>query len=490
MLADIRGGCIRIVVVYKVDRLTRSLADFAKVIELFDANDVSFVSVTQQFNTSSSMGQLTLNVLLSFSQFEREVTGERIRDKIAASKKKGVWMGGNPPMGYLPHERSLVIDEPHAERIREIYRIYLKTGSVAELKKEVDQRGWVSPERTSRRDHHVGGRLISAGNLRLTLQNPIYCRRIVHKGTIHEGKHPAIIDEQLWHTVQDRLRSTLEHHKTRRHAAFPCLLAGRVFDSDGKKFEAEHAGNKTKRHRYYVGPRQDGEGTVSAEPTVRIPANELEEVVVNTLINLLRDESRMLELFGKTSKEDAHQCLALASVMTQRLMGSDASDKITVIHALLQGVTVHRDHIELVVRSDGLRSSGQVASTKSPTEVISVPVKLRRSGIATRLVIHPEGDAKPQGPDPKLGALISKAHEWRSRLTSGRYDGIQAIAAEDKVSSSYVTRVIYVALMAPDLTLRILKGDHPPELNARRLLEMVPLPEQWEDQRLLFGMSS
>jgi site-specific DNA recombinase len=200
LLADIAAKRVRVVVVYKVDRLTRSLADFAKLVELFDAQGVSFVSVTQQFNTTSSMGRLTLNVLLSFAQFEREVTGERIRDKIAASKKKGLWMGGNAPMGYVPHERTLRIDEVQAQRVREIFSLYLELGSVYKLKAELHRRGWTTPMRGGK----LGGRPFHRGNLYRMLANPIYIGQIGHKGVTYPGQHPAIIDAALWQAVQER----------------------------------------------------------------------------------------------------------------------------------------------------------------------------------------------------------------------------------------------------------------------------------------------
>jgi DNA invertase Pin-like site-specific DNA recombinase len=386
LLSVIRAGRIRIVVVYKVDRLTRSLADFAKLVELFDAHDVSFVSVTQQFNTTSSMGRLTLNVLLSFAQFEREVTGERIRDKIAASKRKGMWMGGNPPMGYIPRDRSLVVDDTQAQRIREIFQLYLDIGSVPQLKKEIDRRGWVSPQRMSRRNNLVGGRPFSAGNLRLMLQNPIYRGQIVHKGAIHEGQHQAIIDDQLWHAVRDLLGQTLERHRTRRHATVASLLAGRVFDADGRKFTVDHAVKKTKRYRYYVCARQNDSGELSSADAARIPANELEDVVVDALINLLRDEPRMVEFLGKGRAEEIRQPLAQAIVMAQRLSGNNASDKIEVLHALLERATVHRDHIDLAVQPNGLRASDDAGPANFAMAVISVPVRLRRSGMAMRLM--------------------------------------------------------------------------------------------------------
>ena len=189
LLADIKLRRVKVVVVYKVDRLTRSLADFAKMVELFDSHGVSFISVTQQFNTTSSMGRLTLNVLLSFAQFEREVTGERIRDKIAASKRKGMWMGGFAPIGYVPHERTLAVDEPRAQRVREIFQLYLELGCVRRLKLELDARGWKTPERQGKRPG--GGRAFTRGHLYRLLSNPIYIGRIAHKGVIHPGQHQA-----------------------------------------------------------------------------------------------------------------------------------------------------------------------------------------------------------------------------------------------------------------------------------------------------------
>ena len=205
LLTDIETGKVKVVVVYKVDRLTRSLADFAKMVELFDAHGVSFVSVTQQFNTTSSMGRLTLNVLLSFAQFEREVTGERIRDKIAASKRKGMWMGGIPPVGYTPHERTLVIDEPQAARVREIFRLYLELNCVRLLGKQLKERNWLTPPRNIKRQGAGGNRPYSRGHLYRLLRNPIYIGRVPHRGESYEGNHPAIIDQVTWDTVQQRL---------------------------------------------------------------------------------------------------------------------------------------------------------------------------------------------------------------------------------------------------------------------------------------------
>jgi len=234
LLTDIRAGRIDIVVVYKVDRLTRSLADFARLVELFDAEAVSFVSVTQQFNTTSSMGRLTLNVLLSFAQFEREVTGERIRDKIAASKKKGMWMGGNVPLGYDASERTLVINPAEAETVRRVFALYRELGCVRRVKEAADRLGLRTKCSTTRNGtERGGGKPFSRGHLYTMLSNPIYTGHIAHKGELHPGQQAALIDDESWSTVRDQLAANTSNHRRRAKAAEPSLLAGLLVDARG-----------------------------------------------------------------------------------------------------------------------------------------------------------------------------------------------------------------------------------------------------------------
>jgi site-specific DNA recombinase len=231
LLDDIRAGKVDVVVVYKVDRLTRSLADFAKIVEIFDAQRVSFVSVTQAFNTTTSMGRLTLNVLLSFAQFEREVTGERIRDKIAASKKKGMWMGGQPALGYDVKERKLVVNEAEAETVRNIFRRYLELGTVRALRDDLAAAGVVSKRRMAADGSAYGGQRFSRGALYLMLKNRIYRGEIVHKGKAFPGEHAAIVDEDLWRGVQSHLEENRTERREGDKALEPSLLAGIVFDA-------------------------------------------------------------------------------------------------------------------------------------------------------------------------------------------------------------------------------------------------------------------
>jgi len=247
LLADIAAGRVDTVVVYKIDRLTRSLADFAKIVEILDTTGASFVSVTQQFNTTTSMGRLTLNVLLSFAQFEREVIGERIRDKIAASKRKGMWMGGVPLFGYRAQDRKLVIIDSEAELVRSIFRRYTELGSVRLLKQELEVRGVTTRAWTSASGRRVGGKPFSRGALYLILQNRIYLGDIVHKGQSHRGEHPPIIDQPLWEAVQAQLASNTSQHNPGSRTRQPSLLAGMLFDRDGNRMTPSYAVKKGRR---------------------------------------------------------------------------------------------------------------------------------------------------------------------------------------------------------------------------------------------------
>ena len=252
LLGDIGAGKVDVVVVYKIDRLTRSLFDFAKIVEAFDARGVSFVSITQQFNTTTSMGRLTLNVLLSFAQFEREVAGERIRDKIAASKKKGMWMGGLPSLGYDVQNRKLVVNEEEARTVVHIFRRYVELRSVRVLQAELDVAGIRSKRRILADGTPFGGQKLSRGALYLMLQNRIYRGEITHKGSAYPGEHQPIIDKALWDEVQAILAENRVNRTTGADAKQPSLLAGLIFDETGERLTPSHAVKKGTRYRYYV----------------------------------------------------------------------------------------------------------------------------------------------------------------------------------------------------------------------------------------------
>src|SRR5690349_7929075 len=306
LLADIRAGRIDIVVVYKVDRLTRSLTDFARLVELFDAEAVSFVSVTQQFNTTSSMGRLTLNVLLSFAQFEREVTGERIRDKIAASKKKGMWMGGNVPLGYDANERTLVINPDEAETVRRIFALYRELGCVRRVKEEADRLGLRTKCRTAANGAERGGKPFSRGHLYTLLSNPIYTGQIMHKGQLHPGQQPALIDDASWSIVRDQLATNTSDHRHKAKAAEPSLLAGLLVDARGERLTPSHAVKKGQRYRYYVSAALITDAGTDRAQGWRLAAREIEEAVIRILADALTSPTKLVERFGAVGMPSDH----------------------------------------------------------------------------------------------------------------------------------------------------------------------------------------
>jgi DNA invertase Pin-like site-specific DNA recombinase len=277
LIADIRARLIDVVVVYKVDRLTRSLADFAKLVELFDQHQVSFVSVTQSFNTTTSMGRLTLNILLSFAQFEREVIGERIRDKFAASRARGMWMGGFVPLGYVVKDRKLIINRPEAAKVRMIFQSFVRLGSATALARSLRSDG-VTGKR---------GKLVDKGYLYKLLKNRVYVGEAVHKGTAYPGEHKAIIDRRLWGKVQTILRESPRVRAVRTRAQTPALLKGLIFGPTGRAMSPTHTRKGGRLYRYYIS-QSVIKGGAGACPVGRVPAAEIEAAVVDQLRNVLR----------------------------------------------------------------------------------------------------------------------------------------------------------------------------------------------------------
>lgn len=484
LLAEITARRVRVVVVYKVDRLTRSLADFAKLVELFDAHGVSFVSVTQAFNTTTSMGRLTLNVLLSFAQFEREVTGERIRDKIAASKKKGMWMGGFAPIGYGPHERSLAIDDVQAERVREIFRLYRELESVDRLHAELQQRGWRTPARVLPRPG--GDRPFTRGHLYRILGNPVYIGQIVHKGVAYPGQHLAIVEPELWQAVQERLSLNLHGHRCKTNAKEPSLLAGLVFDDQGTRLAPSHATKGSRRYRYYV--RQDKAASDDVKP-LRVPAPELEDAVTDALEGFLTDEARLLGLMGSVDADRVRSRLQGAAGLAEGMR--DAGGRIDRVQRLVARVALGANAIEVTVRVAAIWLDGVDESSPSSSEpmltTLTVPAQLKRCGQAVRLIVKAAVDPKNRLPDQRLLGLLAKAQGWFRLLSSGQADSVLSIAQAHRMASADVTRVVYLAFLAPDIVQTIVRGAQPQELNIKRMLAAAPLPMDWAEQRRVLG---
>src|SRR5437588_3864267 len=322
LLADLTAGRVDTIVVYKIDRLTRSLADFAKIVEIFDAAGASFVSVTQQFNTTTSMGRLTLNVLLSFAQFEREVTGERIRDKIAASKQKGMWMGGWVPIGYDRKDRTLTINETEAVTVRTIFDLFLKLKNVQRVQAELARLNLRTKPYATPRGRAVGGLFFARGHLSTILANPLYIGEIEHKGVRYPGQHPPLIDATTWGAVQAQLAANHRENRTRTNAKSKNLLAGLIYDDAGNRLVSSHATKNGKRYRYYVTSEGTGRSVAAASaPRLWLPAAMIDGLVLTTLQSFLSDKAQISTLLRKTRcrPADVGSGLGIASMLADSL---------------------------------------------------------------------------------------------------------------------------------------------------------------------------
>ena len=495
LLADVKAGRVDTIVVYKIDRLTRSLADFAKIVEILDAKGASFVSVTQQFNTTTSMGRLTLNVLLSFAQFEREVIGERIRDKIAASKKKGMWMGGVPPLGYQAQDRKLVIVDSEAEIVRFIFRRYAELGSVRWLRDELEALSIQSKLRTSASGRISGGKPFARGALYLMLQNRIYRGEIVHKEQSHPGEHPPIIDQPLWDAVQAQLAGNAAQRNEGGKTRQPSLLAGMLFDRDGNRMTPSHAIKKGTRYRYYVSRSLITKDRTENSAGLRIPAAEIEQLVSDRVHRWLLDPG---SIYKSTSAR-----LADASIQ-QRLVARTAeigkrwpelpvARKRAVLTALIERIEVSVDQIDIRLRPPRLSALLDTAApsqgaTDDETEILSVPVRLRRAGREIRMVIDGT-DPFAAKPDARLIRLLLRARRFNATLAQGEGIPFAALAQREGVGRSYFTRLVRLSYLAPDITQAILDGRQPRDLTAEKLLEHSRLPLAWHDQRIALGFA-
>ena len=492
LLADIRTGRIDIVVVYKVDRLTRSLADFARLVELFDAQGVSFVSVTQQFNTTSSMGRLTLNVLLSFAQFEREVTGERIRDKIAASKKKGLWMGGNLPLGYDADERALIINPAEAETVRRIFALYREHGCVRRVKDEADRLRLRTKRRTMANGAERGGTPFSRGHIYRLLSNPIYTGRIAHKGGLYPGQHPPLIDDETWTAVRNELSANAGNHRRRTTAAEPSLLAGMLVDAQGEPLTPSHAVKKGRRYRYYVSAAPITEAARGCTRNWRLAAQEIEDCVISVLINALTSPARLLDRLDTPDMpgDQMRRLFGRATRLAATLCNSRGG-RVKVIRELIERVIVDEKRIVVAMRrgalSDGevaLRASGSSGSAIELTHA----VEFKRRGAATKMVLpglapHQNVSSKC---DPALLKAIARGRAWFDELAAGRVRSLQELALRDGITRRYIRRLVDLAFLSPQLVEVILQGRQPIELTTTRLTEF-DLPLDWTEQHRLLA---
>ena len=475
LLADVAAGKIDIIVVYKVDRLTRSLLDFAKLVEAFDKAGTSFVSVTQSFNTTTSMGRLTLNMLLSFAQFEREVTAERIRDKIAASKAKGMWMGGTPPLGYRPNGRSLSIVEEHAEIVRDIYRRYRALGKVSLVAAELERDGVQTPERVSGSGRKFGRRPFSKGNLYFILKNPIYFGEIRHRGETYPGQHSAIVDQEIWNEVQERLKVNLRGER-RARAANASPLAGILFDGAGEALIPVHACKGKVRYRYYVSRALQHGGASDGRKGIRVPAGELENHVAEIIARALDDPTTVATILNVADTEIhslTQSCVALAH---------DLRKTPNRLAELVSQVRLLPDNIEVEASTAGLAAALRLDLTECPPHFpLAAAVRLKRHGHVTRLV-QPDGRSPAlTRPNASLISLLARARCWWRQLAGGELD-VAELARRDGVTASYVTRVVRLAFLSPPVTEAILHGRQRPDVTSAGLLTLDGFPVLWSAQ--------
>ena len=429
LLADITAGKVDVVVVYKIDRLTRSLADFAKLVETFDSRSISFVAVTQQFNTTTSMGRLTLNVLLSFAQFERELASERVRDKVAASRKKGKWTGGTVPLGYEARDKKLVINKNEAQTVRTIFQLYLELRSFGRLVAELDRRRIVTKRRTIKVAKYQGGIPFTYGPLAYFLKNRIYLGEIHHGGKWFKGEHAAILDPSTFDQVQDLLKE----NNVRRGTKFSesgALLKGKLFDDKGNRMGPTFSSKNGVRYRFYISTALRGRKHKAGSVT-RISASEIESLVEAAVRYKLKAES---------------------------ITDDQPFD-------LVDRVTVSTGNIQITLRGAG--------KNKRPIEIPWQP--------KTKAKAQVEFASSEAKPDAKLVKAIVRAHVWLGHLSSGQHKSIEDLAAATGYNAKVIRQGLRLAFLAPAITEPAINGDAPVAL--RQIPKLLPLP--WRDQHQL-----
>jgi len=471
LLEDIENKKINVVVVYKVDRLTRSLTDFARIIERFDKHNVSFVSVTQQFNTTSSMGRLTLNVLLSFAQFEREVTSERIRDKIAASKKKGIWMGGFVPLGYDLMDRKLLINVKEAKTVQLIYNKYLELKCVRLLKEDLDREGIYSKNHKQK-----GNCSFSRGALYKILSNPIYLGKIHHKGTYYPGQHQAIIDQELWEKVQKQMADNSIEHRTYNKSL--CPLVNKLFDVSGERLVTAHANKKGRRYKYYIAESLRANPKDASSSGWRLPGQEIEQIIAHAAAEILQDDVAIAETLKKAGIAPYQIQYTLNKL--KNLQQQQQQNTADLINRFIQKVELSQDGINVTLSLTSFTSSSDL------TIVRNIPLRMKRRGIETRLIINGGGPARI---DQTLLKTVVCAYKWFNDLITGKMKNMAEIALNEGVDKSYVSRVVNLAFLAPDITESIIAGQQPVDLTTEKLTKRINLPLDWAQQRQLLGFT-
>lgn len=455
LLDDVRSGKIDIIVVYKVDRLTRSLADFAKLVDLFDRHNVSFVSVTQQFNTTTSMGRLTLNVLLSFAQFEREVTAERIRDKIAASKRKGLWVGGMAPLGYDTKDRKITVNKVEAKRVREIFDSYLRLSGLNPLMTDLRERRIFTKVRVLKTGETVGGIPFTRGPLAHLLRNRFYVGEVLFKGEILKGEQPAIIDRGLFEAVQAKLNDQRKSHEAKRMKS-DSLLAGRIFDDRGNRMGPSHTRKRGVKYYYYLSSALLKGIADQAGSVPRVAANEIDGLVIKS--------------------------------MRKRLKIDDAIDDRTIVDAHVARVEIRSDKIlvELAGTADEKmnRNSAKRPAVHIPWQKIA---QKQRREILLPQGVHTE-NARPIRSENRatLVSSIARGRRWLDEMVTDSTATPKSIAEREGCSVRKVNMTVSLAFLAPGLIRATIEGRLSHGMGVTRLFD---LPAEWKQQFRALGLA-
>lgn len=460
------------IVVYKIDRMTRSLADFAKLVDRLDAVEASFVSVTQSFNTATSMGRLTLNVLLSFAQFEREVTAERIRDKIAVSKRKGLWMGGNAPLGYLPGGRSLKIDAGEATTIKTLYDLYREHGTIRAVKEHADQLGLRSRRRERAGGRISGGGPLDRGHIHHILSNPIYAGRIRHKKQVFDGQHAAIIEPAVWDQIQRLLEEGATKTRGTKQTGLRSPLAGKLYDETGDRLTPSHSRKNGKRLRYYISRRLVTDRSTRHPDAWRLPAAEIERLVANLVQRHLGRSGAAALMVTNAS--------AVKIVTVQTSLAKLASPSQLI--ALIERVDLKPGSLKIKLDAKALAEALDISSDRLTQDELTIeaPFQRRRRGVELKLHL---GEPAPEI-DRTLVLNIVKAQRWLKMIIAGRT--FAEIASAEDISKRRVQDVIDLALLAPDVLAAIASGAQSDGLNSDYLIK-TGFDPIWVEQRSQFA---
>jgi site-specific DNA recombinase len=500
LLSDIEANQVDVVVVYKVDRLTRALSDFATLVEVFDRRHVSFVSITQQFNTTTSMGRLTLNILLSFAQFERELIGERVRDKIAASKKKGMWMGGTVPLGYDVRDRKLVVNASEAGTVVDIFQRYLRLKSVRALAEELADAGIRSKRRYHPDGTEYGNQRFSHGALYLMLQNRTYRGEATHKGSAYPGEHSPIVEQSLWDAVQVVLTENRVARANGGNTKQPSLLTGMIFDEAGDRLTPTWSVKKGTRYRYYVSTSLLTGGGRTRSNCRRIPAGNLERVVIDRLRTFLTNQGEVLDgISSEVNEQVGHRQLIDCAKRIASKLDRDGSETIkAILQALVSRVEVASDCVKIDICQHDLVEILAAPSIdltnvdRRPThpsgEVITLttPVKLKRAGREMKMLVDDPGDRVSI--DMSLLRIVARAHDIQARLAQNTNLTVHDVAREEGITPAYVYTLLRLPWLAPDIITAIVNGRQPPQLNAKKLMRLTAhLSADWAEQRVLLG---